>query len=173
MGGVGGGGVQISWAAPDSAAGPRPRAVPRLGPAAAPKSLLGRSRAKVTCGGTPGTGADVLVAMESPVSGFSWHRGGRTEGPPPSGWVRGSRVPPRAGCAAPSPSLLRDPLGTGAFPRPPCVPPPVPGLCPHAGRWEGRAGRGGKFLLCFRGNGRSRNGSEPPPSEQGCAVWAA
>lgn len=151
MGGVGGGGVQISWAAPDSAAGPRPCAVPRLGPATAPKSLLGRSRAKVTCGGTPGTGADVLVAMESPVSGFSWHRGGRTEGPPPSGWVRGSRVPPRAGCAAPSPSLLLDPLGTGAFPRPPCVPPPSPGSVPKLG--GGRGGQGGEANSCFVSEG--------------------
>lgn len=145
MGGVGGGGgVQISWAAPDSAAGPRPRAVPRLGPATAPKSLLGRSRAKVTCGGTPGTGADVLVAMESPVSGFSWHRGGAQRVPPHQRGYGGPACCPVPG-AQPRPHPCSwIPLERGHFHGLVVSPPPPRALSP---RWEvGGEGREGRQI---------------------------
>lgn len=140
------GGVQISWAAPDSAAGPRPA---RCQGWALP-------RPQNRCWGEAERGRPAVARLAPGL--ISWWRWkcrcrasagtrGAHRGSPPSGWVRGSRVPPRARCAAPSPSPLLDPLGTGAFPRPCCVPPP--GLCPHAGR----GGQGGEANSCFVSEG--------------------
>lgn len=128
---------------------PPARAVPRLGPAAAPKSLLGRSRARATCGGTPGTGADVLVAMEMPVSGFSWHQGGTQRVPP----IRVGTGVPRA-----APRQVRSPVPIPAPGSPwnrgistALLCPPPPGSVPTLG--GGRGGQGGEANSCFVSEG--------------------